>query len=58
MSLDLHSIEQSTLRQLLSAKEGAEAMAQLFAENGRGADRDNWVAVAGLLDQAIHRFRP
>jgi hypothetical protein len=52
----LREIEQATLRQLLSAKEGAESMADLFQEDGLGSDRDNWKAVAGLLEQAIHRF--
>jgi hypothetical protein len=53
----LYEIEESTLRLLNSAKEGAEAMAELFGENGLSIDRDNWTAVAGLLEQAVRRFQ-
>jgi hypothetical protein len=56
MNAFLRDMEQSALRQLLSAKEGAEAMADLFEEDGLGSDRDNWKAVVGLLEQALHRF--
>lgn len=58
MTDSLHDTEQNALRLLLSAKEAAFCMAELFAEKDRGADRDNWKAVEGLLEQAIHRFRP
>ncbi|MFA6031793.1 MAG: hypothetical protein WC889_02700 [Myxococcota bacterium] len=53
----IYEIEESTLRQLNSAKEGAEAMAQLFAEEGLSIERDNWKAVQGLLEQAVQRFQ-
>lgn len=54
---ELDDIEQNARRLLISAQEAAIAMAELFAEQGRGADRDNWKAVEGLLDQALGRFR-
>lgn len=56
MTDSLHDIEQNALSRLLTAKEAAFAMAELFAEQGRGADRDNWKAVEGLLEQALARF--
>lgn len=54
--MNLDNIEQATLRQLVSALEGAHATADLFERAGRGSDRDNWTAVAGLIEQALHRF--
>ena len=56
MNDNLHGIEQNALRLLLSAKEAAFAMAELFAEQGQGTNRDHWKAVEGLLDQALNRF--
>lgn len=53
---ELHDIEQNALRLLISAQEAAFAMAGLFGEQGRGADRDNWKAVQGLVEQALARF--
>lgn len=57
MNDNLNDIEQNALRLLLSAKEAAFALAELLSEQDRGADRDNWKAVEGLLDQALHRFQ-
>lgn len=54
----IYEIEESTLGLLIRAKEGAEAMAELFGDNGLSIGRDNWAAVAGLLEQAAHRFQP
>lgn len=56
MTHELYEMQKSALKLLVSAIEGAAAMIELFEEKGLGSDRDNWKAVQGLLDQAMHRF--
>lgn len=48
--------EERVIDQLRALKAQASDMAELFKDEHLSIDYENWSAVSGLLDQALHRF--
>ncbi len=51
--MNIRDIEQATLGQLISAREGALCMEQLFQEDGLASGSQKWAQVTDLLGQAV-----